>query len=43
MRIIDKNTDFYDYYQNIYPDDSLIFDRTDSFLLSKEDLCGYYL
>ena len=41
MRIIDKNTDFYDYYQNIYPDDSLIFDRTDSFLLSKEDLCGY--
>lgn len=41
MRIIDKNTDFYDFYQSIYPDDSLIFDRTDSFLLSKDDFCGY--
>ena len=41
MRIIDKNTDFYDYYQNIYHDDSLTFDRTDSFLLTKENLCGY--
>lgn len=41
MRIIDKNTDFYDYYQNIYPDDSLTFDRTDSFLLTKEMMCKY--
>ena len=41
MKIIDKNTDFYDYYQNIYPDNSLTFDRTDSFILSKDDLCGY--
>ena len=22
MRIIDKNTDYYDYIQNLYPDDS---------------------
>ncbi len=41
MRIIDKNTDFYDYYQNMYLDNSLTFDRTDSFILSKDDLCGY--
>lgn len=39
MRIIDKNTDFYDYIQNIYRDDSVTFDRTDSFLLTKEMLC----
>ncbi|MBQ9248676.1 MAG: hypothetical protein IJ171_08860 [Ruminococcus sp.] len=41
MRIIDKNTDFYDYCQNMYRDNSLTFDRTDSFILSKDDLCGY--
>lgn len=39
MRIIDKNTDFYDYIQNIYRDDSVTFDRTDSFLLTKEMMC----
>ena len=43
MRILDKNTDFYDYLQNIYPDDSLTFDRTDSFLLSKEILCQHLI
>jgi hypothetical protein len=41
MRIIDKNTDFYDYYQNIYKDDTFVFDRRDSFLLTKEMLCSY--
>lgn len=41
MKIIDKNTDFYDFYQNIYKDDALRFDRTDSFLLTKEELCHY--
>jgi len=41
MRIIDKNTDFYDYYQNIYKDDTFVFDRRDSFLLTKEMLCNY--
>lgn len=35
MRIIDKNKDFYDYFQDIYRDTSLTFDRTDSFLLTK--------
>lgn len=39
MQIIDKNTDFYDYLQNIYIDKSIVFDRTDSFLLTKEILC----
>lgn len=39
MRIIDKNTDFYDYFQNIYQDNSLTFDRTDSFVLTKKDVC----
>lgn len=41
MRIIDKNTDFYDYYQNVYPDGSITFDRTDSFLLTKEIMCEH--
>ncbi|CCY69045.1 putative uncharacterized protein [Clostridium sp. CAG:678] len=39
MRIIDKNTDFYDYLQNVYRDGSLTFDRTNSFILSKEMVC----
>lgn len=39
MRIIDKNKDFYDYLQGIYPDWLLIFDRTDSFVLTKQALC----
>lgn len=41
MRIIDKNTDYYDYLQNIYPDDSITFDRRDSFLLTKEIVCSH--
>lgn len=39
MRIIDKNTDFYDFYQNIYVDKTLTFDRRDSFVLTKELMC----
>ena len=39
MRIIDKNNDFYDYLQNVYRDGSITFDRTDSFVLTKEDMC----
>ena len=35
MRIIDKNYDFYDYLQGIYPDRTVTFDRTNSFILSK--------
>ena len=41
MRIIDKNTDFYDFYQNIYRDDSVTFDRSDSFMLTKEIMLDY--
>lgn len=40
MRIIDKNTDFYDYLQIVYRDNTITFDRTDSFVLSKEDVCS---
>ena len=41
MRIIDKNTDFYDYFQGIYVDRSITFDRTDSFLVTRELMCDY--
>ena len=41
MRILDKNTDFYDYLQSMYPDDTFTFDRTDSFVLSKEIMCEH--
>lgn len=41
MRIIDKNTDFYDYLQNVYRDTTLTFDRTDSFLLTKKEMCDH--
>ena len=41
MRILDKNTDFYDYLQNVYLDSTLTFDRTDSFLLTKELMCNH--
>ena len=37
MKIIDSNKDFYDYYQNIYRDDTFTFDRRDSYNLSKEE------
>lgn len=40
MRIIDKNTDFYDYLQE-RDKDALVFDRTDSFIITKEYLLGY--
>jgi len=41
MRILDKNTDFYDFWQGIYPDASITFDRTDSFLLTKKIFCDH--
>ena len=41
MRIIDKNTDFYDYHQGIDTEGELVFDRTDSFLLTKEIMSSY--
>lgn len=42
MRIIDSNKDFYDYYQNIYIDNSLTFDRRDSYVLSKEEFASHF-
>lgn len=39
MRIIDKNKDFYDYYQDIYKDNTFTFDRRGSFLLTKDIIC----
>lgn len=38
MRIIDKNNDFYDYISYANYDDSIVFDRTDSFELTKTEL-----
>ena len=37
LRIIDKNNDFYDYLQS--PTDTLVFDRRNSFLLTKQMMC----
>lgn len=37
MRIIDKNTDYYDYLQD--SEDTLVFDRRGSYLLTKDRLC----
>lgn len=39
MRIIDKNVDFYDYQQEVYQDASNVFDRTPSFILTKNIMC----
>ena len=37
MRIIDKNYDFYDYLQDYT--DTIVFDRSGSILLTKEEMC----
>ena len=42
MKILDKNTDFYDYFQTVYPDDTSTFDRRDSYLLTKEEICSHF-
>lgn len=41
MRILDKNTDYYDYLANIYIDNTITFDRRDSFKLTKEEFMKY--
>lgn len=41
MRILDTNSDFYDYLQNVYIDKSVTFDRTDSFVIEKQQLLDY--
>ncbi len=38
MKIIDKNYDFYDYLQGVYPDKTVTFDRTRSFTLTKGEV-----
>ena len=38
MKILDKNTDYYDYLQNVYPDATFTFDRRSSFILTKEEI-----
>ena len=43
MRIIDKNTDFYDYLQGVYRDSTFTFDRTDSFVVTKEIMCNHFM
>lgn len=43
MRIIDKNVDFYDYCQRVYPDDLVTFDRRDSYVLTKEEFARKFI
>lgn len=38
MKIIDKNYDFYDYLQGVYPDKTVTFDRRKSFILTKNEV-----
>lgn len=41
MRIIDNKRDFYDYMQGVFGvDDTIVFDRSDSFILTKESICN---
>ena len=42
IRIIDTNKDYYDFYQNIYRDDTIVFDRRDSYNLSKAEFAGHF-
>ena len=39
MRIIDKQSDYYDYLQD--PTDTLVFDRRGSHLITKEEMCEH--
>lgn len=42
MKIIDSNTDYYDFYQNIYRDNTVTFDRKDSYNLTKQEFAHYF-
>lgn len=42
MRIIDSNRDYYDFLQNIWRDDTVTFDRRDSYELSKEEFASAF-
>lgn len=43
MRIIDSNKDYYDFWQNIWRDDTVTFDRRGSYELSKEEFAGSFV
>lgn len=43
MRIIDSSKDFYDYLQGVYRDDTIVFDRRDSYDLSREEFMRQFL
>lgn len=43
MRIIDNKKDFYDYLQGIYRDDTIVFDRRNSYMLKKEDFAKQFV
>ena len=42
MRIIDGNKDYYDFWQNIWRDNTVTFDRRNSYDLSKEEFAGAF-
>lgn len=42
MRIIDSNTDYYDFYQNIYRDNTFTFDRRDSYNLTHKGFANNF-
>lgn len=42
MRIIDKNKDYYDFYQNIYRDGTYTLDRRDSYNISKKEFAKHF-
>ena len=42
MRIIDSNKDYYDFWQNIWRDGTVTFDRRDSYDLSKEEFASSF-
>lgn len=43
MRIIDSNKDYYDFWQNIWRDDTITFDRRDSYDLSREEFASAFV
>ena len=42
MKIIDKYKDYYDYFQGIYRDYSIVFDRRNSVILTDKDICNQF-
>lgn len=42
MRIIDSNKDYYDYLQNVWRDETITFDRRDSYNLSKSEFADAF-